>query len=734
MTRRVFLLAVAAVLAFSVTASADWDPTQPYKWVQYPDLNDTGMDVNACDPFYLLADDFLCTTTGPLTDIHIWGSWYHDVLPEGVPTSVAFTLSIHEDVPADTTAGDHSRPGDILWIMDFQPGSFSAQMWADGLTEGWYEPPDIYEPLGDTVCWQYNFFIDAAEAFTQLGTPDVPVVYWLDVQAHPLDTEAWFGWKTSVDHWNDDAVWGYGPEPYLEPWYELTYPIGHEYFPESIDLAFVITGEEVVEPTEDFGDAPDPTYPTLAANGGAQHPVVPGLLMGALIDAEFDGQPDATATGDDLNGTPDEDGVTFVGTMVPGGSAAVQIDMTAALVGGNIDAWVDFNGDGSWIEAGDQILMSNWVPPGTITSLSFTVPPTATVGPTFARFRMSSSGGLSFGGVAPDGEVEDYAVAIEGEAWKWLQTPDLNDTGIDINCTEPFILADDFLCQEPGRITDIFVWGSWAGDYLPWDWDPYAVDFTLSIHSDIPADPGAGEHSRPGDVLWFYDVMPGTFNADIWQDQILEGWMDPPDEWTPIGDTICWLYHFTIPPEEAFHQVGVPDEPVVYWLDVQARPEDPLTSFGWKTSLDHWNDDGVWGSGVEPYPGPWSELLYPPEHAMAGVSIDLAFGLQMNYGTGVSDDALPERHQLGQNVPNPFNPNTTIRYELPAGGGHVKIEIYDVNGRLIRTLVDEFRPEGEQRVAWDGLGGDGEQMATGVYFYRMTASGVESSKKMLLLK
>ena len=153
MTRRVFLLAVAAVLAFSVTASADWDPTQPYKWVQYPDLNDTGMDVNACDPFYLLADDFLCTTTGPLTDIHIWGSWYHDVLPEGVPTSVAFTLSIHEDVPADTTAGDHSRPGDILWIMDFQPGSFSVQMWADGLTEGWYEPPDIYEPLGDTVCW-----------------------------------------------------------------------------------------------------------------------------------------------------------------------------------------------------------------------------------------------------------------------------------------------------------------------------------------------------------------------------------------------------------------------------------------------------------------------------------------------------------------------------------------------------------------------------------------------------
>jgi flagellar hook assembly protein FlgD len=64
----------------------------------------------------------------------------------------------------------------------------------------------------------------------------------------------------------------------------------------------------------------------------------------------------------------------------------------------------------------------------------------------------------------------------------------------------------------------------------------------------------------------------------------------------------------------------------------------------------------------------------------------------------------------------------------------VTIEVYDVSGRLVATLVDGFEPEGERTVTWDGLNSNGEQMATGVYFYRMNADGIESSKKMLLLK
>lgn len=491
---------------------------------------------------------------------------------------------------------------------------------------------------------------------------------------------------------------------------------------------------------EDFGDAPDPGYPTYAASNGAFHAFTLAYKMGQLIDGEQDGQPDSASTGDDLMTSDDEDGVAFTTNLTPGSTASVAIDMTTCQSGGYIDAWIDFGYDGSWAEAGDQILFSAWAPPGVSAVFSFPVPAMAVPGLTYSRFRMSSTGGLTFTGAAMDGEVEDHLILIDNgiEEWKWEQRPDLSTTGIDINASDnppsPFVLADDFLCEAPGRLTHIDVWGSWLGDNLPFGGDPTAVEFILSIHEDIPADESPTGFSMPGEPVWLWNSVPGEFTAEIWQGWIEEGWMDPPEQYMFPADWTCWLYSFDVPPEGAFHQVGTPDSAIVYWLDVQARPLDHGTLFGWKTTLDHWNDDAVWGMGPEPYMGPWDELIYPPMHQMAGQSIDLAFRLQMTYGTDVPDDVTPVQHGLRQNVPNPFNPKTVIRYEAPTGGGHVTIEVYDVSGRLVTTLVDGFEPEGEQTVTWDGLNANGEQMATGVYFYRMHAEGIEFSKKMLLLK
>lgn len=722
------------VLAVAVTASAHWDESMPAKWVQLPDLAPTGIDVNCTetDPTYILADDFLCTETGPINDIHIWGSWYHDIYPEGDPGNVYFRLSLHDDIPVATSPTGYSMPGELLWQMDFQPSQFTFREWATDLQEGWLDPPQAYEPIGDTVCWQYNFNIIGDLAFVQQGTPANPKVYWLDVQAYSADPQAWFGWKTSLDDWNDDAVYGLGEEPYNGPWYELIYPLGHDMEGLSIDLAFVIGGEEA-QP-EDYGDAPDPTYPTYSVNGGASHTIVPGFQMGALIDAEPDGIPDPNALGDDLNNMQDEDGVIFTSPITPGGTATVDVDMSFST-GGVLDAWLDFDADGGWAEPGDYIFAGYPLTAGGINNLAFPVPASAKLGQTFARFRLTQNGITTYTGAAPDGEVEDYEVFIEGEEWKWFQRPDLDDTGIDVNCTEQFILADDYLCEAPGRLTEIYVWSSWMGDYLPMGEDPYAVDFTLSIHADVPADTAAGiPYSTPGDVLWVRDFMPGEFTVEIWQDAISEGWMDPPDAYVFPGDTICWLYTFFVPEREAFHQVGMPDSAVVYWLDVQARPHDVNAVWGWKTSPEHWNDDAVWGMGNEPYFGPWSELRYPPQHAWWGDSIDLAFGLKMTYGTGVPDEITPESYKLRQNAPNPFNPRTTIRYDVPAGGGNVEIEIVDVAGRLVRTLVNEHQTQGEKSVEWDGRDEAGNQLATGVYFYRLAAPGVDESRKMLLLK
>ena len=93
----------------------------------------------------------------------------------------------------------------------------------------------------------------------------------------------------------------------------------------------------------------------------------------------------------------------------------------------------------------------------------------------------------------------------------------------------------------------------------------------------------------------------------------------------------------------------------------------------------------------------------------------------------------PAATRLAQNVPNPFNPSTSIAFTL-SSREHVTVAIYDASGALVRTLLDEVRPAGDHDVQWDGRDGRGHVMSSGVYFYRMTAGGSTESKKMTLLK
>ncbi len=94
----------------------------------------------------------------------------------------------------------------------------------------------------------------------------------------------------------------------------------------------------------------------------------------------------------------------------------------------------------------------------------------------------------------------------------------------------------------------------------------------------------------------------------------------------------------------------------------------------------------------------------------------------------------PLTFALNQNYPNPFNPTTVIRYDVPASGGKVILRIYDVKGRLVRTLVDGYQSSGQKTAIWHGRNNHGQNVVTGVYFYRMTAPGFEMTKKLVLLK
>ncbi|MDH3197364.1 MAG: right-handed parallel beta-helix repeat-containing protein [Candidatus Krumholzibacteria bacterium] len=96
--------------------------------------------------------------------------------------------------------------------------------------------------------------------------------------------------------------------------------------------------------------------------------------------------------------------------------------------------------------------------------------------------------------------------------------------------------------------------------------------------------------------------------------------------------------------------------------------------------------------------------------------------------------AVPAAFALDQNVPNPFNPTTRIRYSLAAGGDRVTLRVFDVNGRLVRTLVDGVATAGPNDVIWDGRDDAGSPAASGVYFYRLEAPGFAQTRKMALIR
>ncbi len=94
---------------------------------------------------------------------------------------------------------------------------------------------------------------------------------------------------------------------------------------------------------------------------------------------------------------------------------------------------------------------------------------------------------------------------------------------------------------------------------------------------------------------------------------------------------------------------------------------------------------------------------------------------------------LPDRFQLSQNYPNPFNPVTTIEYALPKRS-HVKINVYNILGQQVRTLVDTDKAAGYHAVYWNGTDASGKSVSTGIYLYRIEAGDYTESRKMLLLK
>ncbi|MFH2049899.1 MAG: T9SS type A sorting domain-containing protein, partial [bacterium] len=94
---------------------------------------------------------------------------------------------------------------------------------------------------------------------------------------------------------------------------------------------------------------------------------------------------------------------------------------------------------------------------------------------------------------------------------------------------------------------------------------------------------------------------------------------------------------------------------------------------------------------------------------------------------------LPGQFRLDQNYPNPFNPTTEIVFSIPQDA-KVSLEVFNIMGQRVKTLIDEMLNAGEHTVEWDSRNSSGQSVSSGIYFYKLNAGDQTDSKKMMLLK
>jgi hypothetical protein len=428
---------------------------------------------------------------------------------------------------------------------------------------------------------------------------------------------------------------------------------------------------------QDWGDAPDPTYPTLLASNGARHVIVPQVFLGNLIDPEPDGQPDPLASGDDTNGLPDEDGVAFVTPLVPG--AVAQIDVTASIDGW-FDFWIDYNQNGAWEAV--ELVYSNIIVVG-LNPLNFPVPAGATTGNTFARARFNLNGPLPPTGPAPDGEVEDYLVVIE-EPQVELDFGDAPDQPY------PTLLANNGARHtiDPNVFMGLLI--------------DSEADGQPSANAD--RDDLAGIDDEDG-VVFTSPLDPtkvATVDVTVSVDGLLDAWID-------FDNNGVW---------NAADQIYA-SVPVVAGINNLA-----------------FNVPGTSAPAFDTYARFRFSLgggLAPTGLAPDGEVEDYEVHILEDVVTDASDNRTPTEYALNNPVPNPFNPTTTITFALPKAS-HVELTIFDVRGQVVATLLDEDHGPGIFSVQWEGLDNQRQPVASGVYLCRIHAGSFVETKRMVLIK
>ncbi|MBN1766812.1 MAG: hypothetical protein JW860_16280 [Sedimentisphaerales bacterium] len=349
----------------------------------------------------------------------------------------------------------------------------------------------------------------------------------------------------------------------------------------------------------DWGDAPDAPmvigYQTLSINGGANH-VIGGPWLGDNTDnpdPEGDGQPDPCALGDDNDGNDDEDGVQ-IPVLVQGQTDTITFEVNGAPVGAGawVKIWLDWNGDGVWQDP-CEVIEDNFFNNG-VYNINVAPKYHSAIGKTFLRARISTLSGLSPGGSAPDGEVEDHEVVIEEgfpPVTKFRQVPldPTDDIGPEFyyghdelstaytwwEFSDPPIplgykgcyMADDFADPRTTPVVRVRWWGSYIEDV----YEQPIVHFLIIFETDVAADDPDNQYpySHPGSVILAQEVWRGS------DDPMLLNPGEYSENQISPGGPPCNedLYEY-----EAFLEIPFDQEPdTVYWIKIVALVDvDPM--------------------------------------------------------------------------------------------------------------------------------------------------------------
>jgi PKD repeat protein len=355
-------------------------------------------------------------------------TYSYNLMPNSISSSNTHIaqLLFHCGVSINMNYGPNgSAPGGTYWATDVENALKNNFNFSPYLTWKWRNN-------------HTNFWVSMLKNELNFG---IPLIYYgadNNGIAHQFNCDGYnnsnyfhfnLGWSGSYD--------GYYLVTNLNPYYNFTANQGAIFYMTPVSL--------------DYGDAPDPGYPTLSTSGGACH-VVSGanaLCLGVNVDAEPDGQPHVNCTGDDTDilfppANDDEDGVIFP-AMFAGSTASLSV---TAFGSGLLQAWLDYNQDNDWTDVGEQIFTNTPLVHGPNT-LTLNIPAGTPPGWYYARFRYSSQQNIGIGGQAPDGEVEDYFFRIEEAA----PVDDFDllfslDIGSDTELSDPMMDGDEVF--DPG--------------------------------------------------------------------------------------------------------------------------------------------------------------------------------------------------------------------------------------------------------------------------------------------